>query len=94
MTGLLGLLAIYLLINSLLVGLGVGVGYLLRWVCGIDLGIGILIGIISASISIYFLGRIPSIPDKEDSGEEDETPIRIYSFDSGRRKQRKRKDYR
>ena len=93
MAGLLGLLTIYLLINGLLVGFGIGVGYLLRWILGVDLGTGILIGIVSASVSMYLMGRIPSMPDKEDSNEEDDTSIKIYSFEPGRRRHRRRRDY-
>lgn len=46
----------YLAINLFLLGLGIGIGFLLHWILpAVDLGIGILIGVVTtiASINLY-----------------------------------------
>jgi hypothetical protein len=53
------LLLIYLLINLFLVGVGVGVGFFLHWVLPVvDVGMGILIGIMVTAFSLHGLGRL------------------------------------
>ncbi len=49
----------FLLIDAVLIGLGIGVAYLLRWFLPfIDLGMGVLIGVLSTGISMHFLAHI------------------------------------
>ncbi len=46
----------YLIINVFLLGLGIGIGFLLHWILpAVDLGIGILIGVVTtiASVNLY-----------------------------------------
>ena len=64
MRSLLGFLFIYLLVKTFLIALGVGIGFLLHWIVpAIDVGMGVLIGVVATGFSIYFFGRISALPD-------------------------------
>jgi hypothetical protein len=52
-------LIFYVLIKLFIVALGVGFGFLLRWLLpAIELGTAVLIGVIATGLSIHFLGRL------------------------------------
>lgn len=54
-----GLLIVTLLVATLILGLGTGAGYLLRWIIpSVEIGTGILTGVISIATSIYFVGKL------------------------------------
>ena len=56
MRSLLGFLFIYLLVKTFLIALGVGIGFLLHWIVpAIDVGMGVLIGVVATGFSIYIL---------------------------------------
>lgn len=64
MRSLLGFLFIYLLVKTFLIALGIGIGFLLHWIVpAIDVGMGVLIGVVATGFSIYFFGRISALPD-------------------------------
>lgn len=89
---LLSFIITFLLINVLLLGGGIGIGYLLNWILPrVDLGIAILIGIVSTSVSAHFIGRLSSLPDIEEEDEADDTPIRVYAFEPPRRGRKSRR---
>jgi hypothetical protein len=60
---LLILLVIYAIIELILLAIGLGIGFLLRWLIpSIDLGMGMLIGIVATGFSALFFSRITSFP--------------------------------
>jgi hypothetical protein len=60
---LLGLLAIYGIVTLILIALGFAVGLLLHWLLpSIDLGIGVLIGVVASGFSVQILARVSSLP--------------------------------
>ena len=97
MLPLLGLLAIYLLINLGLIGLGVGIGFLLHWMLpSVDLGMGVLIGVVATGFSIHYYARLMKVVDAynhyEDEDEDLLPPSRILVLGSpraGRKRKRK-----
>jgi hypothetical protein len=61
------LLIFYLLIKLVVVGLGVGFGFLLRWLIpAIETGTAVLIGVIATGLTIHFLGRLMAFADSND----------------------------
>lgn len=93
---LLLLIVPYIIVFALISGTGIGAGYLLRWLVGIDLDSAIISGMIVASASAYFVLRIYSLifPVVADSpfGEDDDEPSVVYVSESlGKRSRRKRK---
>ncbi len=55
----LGILFLFLLIEALLLGAGIGIGFLLhRLLPAVDLGVGILIGVVTTGFAVYFYGRL------------------------------------
>ena len=97
MRSLLSFLTIFLLIMGVLVGFGMGVGVLVRWLMpAIDVGVGTLIGVVATGFSLLFFGRLMTLPDPY--LEEDMephilwrmTPPRMESLASRRKRQRKR----
>jgi divalent metal cation (Fe/Co/Zn/Cd) transporter len=55
----LGLFIIYLLIKAVLLGIGIGIGFLLHWMLPVvDLGIGILIGVVATGIAVHFFTQL------------------------------------
>ena len=85
MRSLLGFLFIYLLVKTFLIALGVGIGFLLHWIVpAIDVGMGVLIGVVATGFSIYFFARISTLPDSstaEDTELETVSPV-TYIIDS------------
>ena len=66
---LLSLFAPFLVILVILVGLALGLGLLLNWLFpAVDLGIGILIGLLATAMSIHFgarlIGFLPFVPEE------------------------------
>jgi hypothetical protein len=95
----LGLLFLFLVVNLGILALGVGLGFLLHWLMpSVDLGMGILIGVIASGLSIHFLssllnyfGAFPTLPILLGG---DEDPDRFPLYEIGpppptRRKKRK-----
>ena len=68
MGALLGLLGIYLLIMLVLLGIGLGIGSLLHWlVPAVDLGVGMLIGVVTTGLALHILARlIAAVESSED----------------------------
>lgn len=58
-------LAIYIAINLFLLGVGIGIGFLLRWVFPVmDLGVGILTGVVTTIASANLFLRINGITEQ------------------------------
>jgi hypothetical protein len=73
-----GFLLIFGGIGAILLAIGTGVGFLLHWIIpSVDLGIGILIGVITIGFTAQLFGRILSIPltELEDDVEYVEPPL-------------------
>jgi hypothetical protein len=63
MRALLGFLLIFGTIGTILLALGAGIGFLLHWLLpSIDLGIGMLIGVITIGFTAQLFARISSLP--------------------------------
>ena len=93
---LLLLIVPYIVVFALISGTGIGAGYLLRWLVGIDLDSAIISGMIVASASAYFVLRVYSLifPGVVDSPfhEDDDGPSVVYVSESpGKRNRRKRR---
>jgi NhaP-type Na+/H+ or K+/H+ antiporter len=57
-------LLMYLLLKGLLLAVGIGLGFLLHWLIpAIELGMGVLIGVVATGISVYFFARMMSGPE-------------------------------
>jgi len=57
-----GFLMIYQVILVILLGVGVGVGFVLHWLIpGVDMGLAILIGVITSGMAIHFYGRLTGL---------------------------------
>ncbi len=55
----------FLGISLFLLGLGTGIGFLLHWILpGVDLGIGILIGVVTTIATIGFYMRLNRITEQ------------------------------
>ena len=97
MKAILGLLLVYVLINLGLIAFGAGIGFLLhRMSPSIDLGTGILIGVVSAGLSTHYFIRLLwfseflELPRFED---DNSAPVRVYPLGSSRSsRKRKRKE--
>jgi hypothetical protein len=51
-------LFVYILIKGLVLGLGIGVGFLLTWLLpALDFSVAMLIGVLATGISIHFFGN-------------------------------------
>ena len=97
MKAFLGLLATFLAVNLGVIAFGVGIGLLLRWVLpAVDLGVGILVGVVSMGLSIHYflrilaLGEVRDFPDLDD--DDFRPPVIIYPQEpsrSGRKRKRK-----
>ena len=96
MRSVLGLLALYIMFNLGLVAVGGVVGYLLhRMLPSIDLGMGILIGVVSTGFSIHYFIRLLQFAEFLEpphyEGDDGLPPIRVYplaSPRSGRKRKR------
>jgi hypothetical protein len=89
MAPLLGLLFIYVLINLGLIGLGVGIGFLLHWMLSsVDLGMGILIGVVTTGFSIHYYSRLMKFVEaynhNQDEDDDSLQPTKIFVLGSPR----------
>ena len=97
MRALLGTLLIFGAIAAILLALGAGIGFLLHWlISSVDIGIGILIGVLTIGFTAQLFARISSLPldDPLDDSTyiEPLTPQRItYLIDPPPTRRRKRK---
>lgn len=96
MKSVLGLLLVYLVVFLVFVACGVVTGFVLRWALpSVDLGTGILIGVVSTGISLHFFLRLMDFFEYVNltTDEDDELPpIRVYPVGVGRSsRKRKRK---
>ena len=90
--------SIYLLIKLFLIGMGSVIGVLLHWlVPAINVGVGILIGVVASAMAIHFYTRLMGVlriydePDVE-LDPEPAPPIYIYPYGPlPSRRKRKRK---
>ncbi len=63
MRALLGFLLIFGTIGTILLALGAGIGFLLHWLLpSVDLGIGMLIGVITIGFTAQLFARLSSLP--------------------------------
>ena len=54
-----GMILIYLVIKAFLLVIGLGIGLLMHWLApSIDIGIGILIGIVATGLTLHFYARL------------------------------------
>jgi hypothetical protein len=92
-----GFLVLYLIILVLLLGVGVGVGFVLHWLIpGVDMGLAILIGVITSGMAIHFYGRLTGLiegAEPLDEGPQPDRPVsvRLYPVESFAPRRRKRK---
>jgi hypothetical protein len=93
MGSILAILLVFLVILLLFVSLGTGVGFLLRWLLGLDLGIAIVIGVVSTGFVLHFfvqlLGQLPDTPDEEVATEKDLPQVIIAPLRPQRRRGRR-----
>lgn len=62
---MLWVLTVYLVINLCLLCLGIGIGFLLHWILpAIDLGVGILIGVVTTVASVGLFLRLNGITEQ------------------------------
>ncbi len=67
MGALLGLLGIYVLIMLVLLGVGLGIGALLHWlVPAVDLGVGMLIGVVTTGLALHLLARLIAVLERSE----------------------------
>ena len=102
MAAILGILIVYLVFQTILLVVGVGVGLALHWcVPGLTVDMGVLVGVLSALASAYFLAKMMRakyvdtigefLADQEDDDEEPpELSITIPPQTKRRRRQTKR----
>jgi hypothetical protein len=93
-------LFVYILIKGLLLGIGIGVGFLLTWLLpALDFSVAILIGVLATGISLHFFGNFlkaergvadPS-PEPDEAEVLDVIDIIAATSPPGRRRSRKRK---
>jgi hypothetical protein len=87
----------YLVFNLGLIVFGAGIGSLIHWILpSVDLGTGILIGLVATGFSIHYFTRVMSLAEiLNDTDEEDEDVMprfRVLPLGpprSGRRRKRK-----
>jgi hypothetical protein len=90
---------VYILIKGLLLGIGIGVGFLLTWLLpALDFSVAILIGVLATGISLHFFGiflrtdlgvRDPS-PELDEAQMREVIDIIAATSPPGRRRSRKR----
>ncbi len=62
MRSLAGMLSIYLLIKAVLLGVGIGIGFLLHWLMpSVDLGVAMLIGVVTTGLSLHYFARLTTL---------------------------------
>jgi hypothetical protein len=96
MKELLAVIATYLAINLGILVPGIGIGFLLHAILPrVDLGIGILIGVVVTGLSLQFFIRLfawSNTFDLEESEDEDIRGVTVYSvLPSSTRRKKKRK---
>ena len=97
MGALLGLLGIFLLITLLLLGVGLGIGSLLHWlVPAVDLGMGMLIGVVTTGLALHLLARLIAVLERAEDDTHTELeaelrPIRTQYEVIPRRRRSKRR---
>ena len=105
MAAILGILIVYLVFQTILLAVGVGVGLALHWcVPGLTVDMGVLVGVLSALASAYFLAKMMRakyidtigeqfLADLEDEDEDDSLPDMrlVLSPTSKNRRQRSKK---
>lgn len=83
---------LFFVILIILVGSGIGVGFLLNWMMPtVDLGIGILIGVISLGFTLDFVARLLSSHGEQPLLEDDEVEGVIFRPKRSSRMSRRRK---
>lgn len=91
----LSLAAVLLVGLSLFVSIGVGIGFALNWLLpAIDLGIGVLIGVVALAFAFQTVTRLMTLPvDVEEDGEEAMEPsdVAFVIEEMGEKRKRKRK---
>jgi hypothetical protein len=93
-----GIIIVYLLIKAALLGIGIGTGFLLRWLMpALDLGMCILIGVVATGIAVHFLARLLASVNEVDDEELKEEferktgrKVRLYALDAFAAKRRRR----
>jgi hypothetical protein len=86
----LGIIIVYLLIKIILLAVGVGIGFLLHWMLpAVDLGIGILIGVVATAIAVhYFMQLMASLNEfheqelAQEIGKKTGKKVKLYSLDA------------
>ncbi|HEX6607174.1 MAG TPA: hypothetical protein VF276_09700 [Chloroflexia bacterium] len=93
-----GFLVIYLVILVLLLVVGVGVGFVLHWLIpGVDMGLAVLIGVLTSGMAIHFYGRLTGLIEEAEPLDEEPPPgrpvsVRMYPVEQfAPRRSRKRK---
>ena len=60
---LLTILVVYVIVGAILLAIGTGIGFFLHWLIpAVDLGIGILIGVLTTGFTVQILGKTLSLP--------------------------------
>src|SRR6266542_4111766 len=63
MRTLFGFLLIFFAIGAVLIGIGAGVGFLLHWIVpSVDIGVGILIGVVTIGFTAQLFARVMALP--------------------------------
>ena len=86
----LGLIIVYLFIKVVLFAIGVGIGFLLHWMLPtVDLGIGILIGVVATGIAVHFFKQLIASLDefheqeiKEEIEKKTGRKVKLHSLDA------------
>jgi hypothetical protein len=84
MRALFGTLLMYLILKLFLLGVGIGIGFLLHWIVpAIDLGMAALIGLVATGLSIHFFARLFGFRDAytEEGTEPEVIPPVAYIID-------------
>lgn len=94
MKSLVTIATLYLMIGALLLAAGMGIRSLLHWVLpGVDLGTGILTGVLTAGLSAHFLLRVmASVAEFYEASDEEAGGLahRIYFVAPLRHKRRRK----
>jgi len=87
---------VYLALNIFLLGMGIGLGFLLHWLFpGVDIGMGILIGVLATTAAVHFHTRVLNALDEyqldvdEDETTDESNYSRNYSKPPDRKKRKK-----
>jgi hypothetical protein len=73
------MIALFTIVLLLLMGSGIGIAIILDWInISIEIGIGMVIGLLSIGLSVFYTGRILAIADKESDDEKDHDKMVLY----------------